>query len=74
MTAMQWWGGLSKPQQGAIVVLAVAEIILTKVSLIDLARRPSSEVRGPKILWLLACAVQPVGPVAYLTLGRIAAS
>jgi hypothetical protein len=27
-------------------------------------------VRGPKGLWALGCFVQPVGPIAYLTLGR----
>jgi hypothetical protein len=39
---------------------------------------PSSEpdpatwrtLRGPKQLWLVGCFVQPVGPIAYLALGR----
>jgi hypothetical protein len=61
---------LTPVQQRAIVVAGVAEVVLTTVALRDLARRPAAQVRGPKPLWLLACVVQPVGPVAYLTVGR----
>ena len=49
---------------------AAVELMLTTVALVDLARRPRDEVRGPKALWALGCFVQPVGPVAYLALGR----
>ncbi len=43
---------------------------MTAVALRDLARRPAEGVRGPKALWAVACFVQPVGPVAYLAVGR----
>jgi hypothetical protein len=46
------------------------ETAFTATALVDLARRPARQVRGPKQLWLLGCFVQPVGPLAYLTLGR----
>ncbi|MEZ5270586.1 MAG: PLD nuclease N-terminal domain-containing protein [Microthrixaceae bacterium] len=36
----------------------------------DFRKRPAAEVKGPKFLWLLALAVQPVGPLAYLAVGR----
>jgi hypothetical protein len=36
----------------------------------DLARRPSANVRGPKALWVAACVVQPIGPLAYFAFGR----
>jgi hypothetical protein len=64
------WRDLTPVQQRAIVVAGVAEVVLTTVALRDLARRPAAQVRGPKPLWLLACVVQPVGPIAYLTVGR----
>jgi hypothetical protein len=46
------------------------EAVMTAIALKDLARRPASEVRGPKAAWVLACFVQPVGPIAYFTTGR----
>lgn len=70
MSLQAWWRGLGKSQQTAVVVLAGIELILTTTALLDLARRPAGQVRGPKSLWALAAAIQPVGPVAYLALGR----
>ena len=46
------------------------EVVLTTVALADLARRPRTQVRGPKPLWVLGCIVQPLGPIAYLAIGR----
>ncbi len=54
----------------AIVAGAAIEVALTTAALVDLARRPAEQVRGPKALWALGCVVQPVGPIAYLTVGR----
>ncbi len=64
------WNELTRPQQTAVVVLGVVEVALTTMALIDLARRPSALVRGPKLAWAVGCVVQPVGPIAYLALGR----
>jgi hypothetical protein len=43
---------------------------LTATALVDLVRRPAEKVRGPKWLWGMLAAVQPVGPIAYLVCGR----
>ena len=64
------WSDLSSTQQRAIVVAAALEVVVTTVALVDLVRRPREQVRGPKALWALASFVQPVGPIAYLALGR----
>lgn len=64
------WRDLTQTQQRAIVAAGVAELVLTSVALRDLARRPTTQVRGPKPLWLIACVIQPFGPIAYLTVGR----
>jgi hypothetical protein len=64
------WSDLSTQQRTAIVVVGAVEVVLTTVALVDLARRPRELVRGPKALWALGAFVQPVGPVAYLALGR----
>lgn len=70
MATTRRWRDLTGTQQKAIVVMAAVEAVLTTVALVDLARRPARQVRGPKPLWALGCFVQPVGPVAYLCLGR----
>ena len=64
------WSDLTPAQQTAILVGASIELALTATALVDLARRPAAQVRGSKVLWALGCAVQPVGPVAYLVWGR----
>ena len=61
---------MSSGQRAAIVAGAAVELVLTTTALVDLARRPASQVRGSKALWALGCFVQPVGPVAYLAVGR----
>jgi hypothetical protein len=63
------WNELTSRQQTAILVLASVELALTATALVDLARRPAAQVRGPKALWAIGCFVQPIGPIAYLTLG-----
>ncbi|QZT64818.1 PLDc N-terminal domain-containing protein [Mycolicibacterium austroafricanum] len=69
--AKRKWSDLSRTQQTAIAVVGVVEIAATTAMLVDLARRPASTVRGSKALWRGLSVVQPVGPLAYFTLGRI---
>jgi hypothetical protein len=64
------WSELSPEARTAIVVGGVLEVIVTSVALRDLRRRPRGDVRGWKPLWLLGFAVQPVGPLLYLFVGR----
>lgn len=64
------WSDFNATQKTAILVGAAIEAITTTVALADLARRPRAQVRGPKPLWVLACVVQPVGPIGYLAFGR----
>lgn len=64
------WADLSPRGRAFVVVAAAAEIVLTTIAMRDLSRRPRTQVRGPKWLWRLVSLVQPVGPVAYLLLGR----
>jgi Phospholipase_D-nuclease N-terminal len=64
------WSDLTDGQRAAIVVGGAVELVLTTLALVDLVRRPAAQVRGRKALWALGSVVQPVGPVAYLLLGR----
>ena len=68
--AKKTWSELTVGQRRAVYVAGVVEAVLTAVALRDLSRRAADEVRGPKVAWALASFVQPVGPLAYLALGR----
>jgi len=70
MASKKRWSDLTPTQQGLILASAAVELALTATAIIDLARRPADQVRGPKPLWLLGCIIQPLGPLAYLALGR----
>ncbi len=70
MATKKQWSDFSGGQRAAILLGSAIEVILTSVALVDLARRPPAQVRGPKPLWALGCIVQPVGPIAYLAVGR----
>jgi Phospholipase_D-nuclease N-terminal len=68
--AKKRWSDLTALQRRAILVGGAAEVVLTSAAMRDLARRDADEVRGPKVAWVLACVVQPFGPLAYFVLGR----
>lgn len=64
------WSELSGPQQGVTIAVSTVELVLTVIALVDLVKRPSEQVRGPKGLWAVGVFVQPVGPIAYLAWAR----
>jgi hypothetical protein len=64
------WSELTQRQQAAIAAAAVVQVLLSAATLLDLRRRPSTQVRGSKRLWVAAAFVNFVGPVAYFTFGR----
>jgi hypothetical protein len=73
MVARRQWSDLSERTRRLLAIAAVAEGILKLAALIDLKRRPASQVRGPK--WAWATVVTVVGsagilPVSYFLFGR----
>lgn len=64
------WSDLEPWQQKAIIVGGAIETAGTAISLRDLSRRSSDQIRGPKLAWVAASFVQPVGPIAYWLFGR----
>jgi hypothetical protein len=64
------WSDMSGTERAAVLALGAVEAVLTTVAAVDLFRRPAGDVRGPKALWWPVLFVQPIGPVAYLSLGR----
>ena len=67
------WSELSPWIRQLIIAGGVFEGVLKVAALIDLARRPASEVRGSKVRWAVAVTlINSVGTVsvAYFACGR----
>jgi Phospholipase_D-nuclease N-terminal len=73
MAARGQWSDLSQRTRRLLIAAAVAEGILKVAALVDIKRRPASQVRGPKWMWAVAVAVVSsagVVPVLYFVFGR----
>ena len=70
MARKKRWSDLSTGEKVGLSTVALVELALTAKALADLARRPATQVRGPKLAWALGCFVQPFGPAMYLRFGR----
>lgn len=64
------WFELSRGTKAGVVLLGTVQIALQGMALVDLARRPAGQVRGPKAAWAAASFVNFIGPLTYLTVGR----
>jgi hypothetical protein len=67
------WSDLSPRTRRLIVIVGAYEALLKLAALVDLARRPASEVRGPKRRWAIAIAlINSLGlvPLSYFVAGR----
>jgi hypothetical protein len=73
MAASSRWSELSERKRTLLITAAVAEGILKLAALIDIKRRPASQIRGPKWLWAAVTAVVSsagVVPISYFLFGR----
>ena len=52
------------------IPILVAHAAITTLTWRDLRRRPENQVRGSKKLWRVASAVNTIGSLAYMTVGR----
>jgi hypothetical protein len=74
MQERKQWRDLTSGQQTLVLVAASIELALTTTALAVLLTTPAGRLRGPRGAWLAALAVQPIGPAAFLLLGRRPAS
>jgi hypothetical protein len=51
MAAKRTWSDLDESTRKLIITVAVVEGILKVAALIDIKRRPASQIRGPKWQW-----------------------
>jgi hypothetical protein len=73
VSAKRKWSDLHSRTRRFIVVASAIEGALKVAALIDLARRPSNEVRGSKAAWAVAVSlINSLGavPLAYFRWGR----
>jgi hypothetical protein len=73
MVARKQWSDLSERNRLLLIAAAAAEGILKVAALIDLKRRPATQIRGPKWLWATAVTVissAGVLPISYFVFGR----
>jgi len=73
MVGRRRWSDLSQRTRGVIIAVAVAETALKAAALVDIRRRPASQIKGPKWLWVPVVAiVNSAGavPLSYFAFGR----
>jgi hypothetical protein len=67
------WQDMSPRTRRLIIALSTVEGVLKIAALIDLARRPASQIRGSKARWATAVTlINSLGavPIAYFARGR----
>ena len=73
MAARQQWSDLDERTRKLIISVAVVEGILKLAALIDIKRRPASQIRGRKWMWAsVVTVVSSAGviPISYFLFGR----
>jgi hypothetical protein len=71
--AARKWSDLSRRSRWLITIAAVAEGSLKTAALIDIKRRPASQIRGSKWIWVpVVVFINSFGgaPLAYFAFGR----
>ena len=67
------WSDLSESNRRLIIAAAISEAVLKTAVLIDISRRPASQIRGSKRMWIIAAVLvnsAGVGPLSYFAFGR----
>ncbi len=61
---------LTTAQLVLVILLGTIQLGLLLVGLITLFRTPAERLTAPRIVWVLVCLVQFVGPIVFLVVGR----
>ena len=69
----QRWSDLSERNRKLIIAAGIVDVTLRIAALIDIKRRPASQIRGRKGLWAAVVAVvnsAGILPTSYFLFGR----
>jgi hypothetical protein len=67
------WSDLSERTRRLLITAAVADGALRAAALIDITRRPASQIRGQKRVWAAVVAIissAGILPISYFIFGR----
>ncbi len=64
------WQDLSAQTKMRFMGMGVIQITLLVAALWDIRRRPATEIRGRKELWMAISFINFIGPIAYFIFGR----
>jgi hypothetical protein len=73
MAASKQWSDLDDRTRKLLIAAAVADVALRVAALIDIKRRPASQIRGRKWVWATAVAIvnsAGILPISYFVFGR----
>jgi hypothetical protein len=73
MATGRWWSDLDERTRKLLITAAAADAALRVAALIDIKRRPASQIRGEKRAWVAVVAlVNSAGviPISYFLFGR----
>lgn len=61
---------LTRSAQLSIIAAAAVQLVLFGTALRDISKRESSQINGPKIVWVATSFVNFIGPISYFVFGR----
>lgn len=64
------WSELNEALKAVVLMLISTQMALLLTALIDLRRRPATEINGRKRLWTALVLVNFASPIAYFGWGR----
>lgn len=60
----------NQPDKRAVIPTLIVHVIVTILTWRDISSRSDAEVRGNKVVWRVASALNTIGSVAYWIFGR----
>ena len=73
MAARRQWSDLDERTRKLVITAGIVDAVLRVAALVDIKRRPASQIRGRKWIWATAVAVvnsAGVVPISYFLFGR----
>ncbi len=66
----RYWSDLTAVEKRIIILSSVVQVSLLAAALNDILRRPASQIKGKKWVWLLVSFINFIGPISYFLFGR----